>query len=473
MARLAVFLVAMSLFAADTPLRVLILSGRNNHDWRTSTPMLRQMLESTGRFECKVTEEPSGLTAAILAEYDAIVSDYNGPRLGSTAENALESFVRGGKGFVVVHGASYPFGTREILGERQTRTGKREPPWPAYAKMIGVSWTEQPRTGHGKRHVFEVRFTDRSHPIAQGLPASFHISDELYHHMKIEGSPAVVADAFDAPEVNGTGKREPILMTNQYGKGRVFHTTLGHDAVSLAAPGFVQTFTRGVEWAATGNVTLPPDAGILRTHNKDAVNVLVITGGHDFDPSFDGMFEGEQRIRANADPHPMGLNRELRKRYDVVVFYDMAKTLTEKQKQNLVNFAEAGKGIIVMHHALVSYPGDEWWRELAGAQYIEKKSTYVHDREYIATPAADHPILKGVPEMYMHDETYKGMWFADTNKVLLSTKDETADGPLVWISAYPKSRVVGIQPGHNRESHNNAGFRRLVHNAIFWAAGRL
>ena len=85
-----------------------------------------------------------------------------------------------------------------------------------------------------------------------------HAADELYAKMR---GPAknltVLATAFSAPDQNGTGKNEPILMVINYGKGRVFHTVLGHGADSMAGLGFQVTLARGAEWAATGKVTLP------------------------------------------------------------------------------------------------------------------------------------------------------------------------------------------------------------------------
>src|SRR5436305_1825572 len=87
----------------------------------------------------------AGLAAA-LAPFDVIVSDYNGPRLGGTAEKAIEAFVRGGKGLVSVHGADYAFSGMEILGDRHVKTGKFEQPWPVWAEMLGGVWTEQPKT---------------------------------------------------------------------------------------------------------------------------------------------------------------------------------------------------------------------------------------------------------------------------------------------------------------------------------------
>jgi type 1 glutamine amidotransferase len=182
---------------------------------------------------------------------------------------------------------------------------------------------------------------------------------------------------------------------------------------------------------------------------------------------------GSSDFRATMDPHPAPLNRnDLKKRFDVLVFYDMVQEITEKQKKTLLDWAESGKGIVVLHHALVNYQGQDWWREIAGAQYDLKTSKYVHDRKFTAEPAMKHPVLEGVGRMEIIDETYKGMWFSPDIQVLLTTTDETSDRAVAWISPYKKARVVTIQLGHGREAHENPAFRRLVHNAIQWVAGR-
>ena len=88
-------------------IRVLIFSGRNNHDWRTTTPFLRKILVNSGRFDVRVEEEPAGITAATLAAYDVLVLDYEGPRWGEITEKAVENFVKQGKGLVAVHATNY------------------------------------------------------------------------------------------------------------------------------------------------------------------------------------------------------------------------------------------------------------------------------------------------------------------------------------------------------------------------------
>jgi len=231
--------------------RVLILSGFNNHDWRSTTPFLRQKLEQTGRFDVRVEEEPHGIGASTFAVYDAVVLDYNGTRLGPETETALADFVRAGHGLVVVHGASWAFNGLVVLGDKHVRTGIMEPPWPEYRKMIGGIWSEEePKTGHGQRHEFTVKVVDRSHAVTRSLPAELKADDELYHRMRMQPGVKVLATAFDDLRFKGTGSDEPVIWTVAYGEGRVFHTTLGHDVRAMQAEAFLKPFLGGAAWAA-------------------------------------------------------------------------------------------------------------------------------------------------------------------------------------------------------------------------------
>jgi hypothetical protein len=178
----------------------------------------------------------------------------------------LEDYVGGGGGFVSVHAAN-----------------NSHPDWKAYNEMIAVGgwggrselsgpylrlrdnrWTTDTTPGrggsHGAKHEFVVETRVADHPITRGLPRKWrHASDELYDRLR---GPAknvtVLASAFSDPKTNGSGEHEPILMAIDYGKGRVFHTTLGHDTVAMSDRGFEETLKRGTEWAATGRVTFAP-----------------------------------------------------------------------------------------------------------------------------------------------------------------------------------------------------------------------
>jgi type 1 glutamine amidotransferase len=205
----------------------------------------------------------------------------------------------------------------------------------------------------------------------------------------------------------------------------------------------------------------------------------VVTGGHDHEPTFYAVFEGDARISANINPHPGAYRGDLRKRVDVLVLYDMVQEISEAERKNLQTFLESGRGMVVLHHAIANYNSWRWWwEEVVGGRYLLKPdgaapaSTYRHDEEMVVEPAAKHAITAGVGPMHLWDETYKGMWISPKSTVLLRTGNPTSDGPVAWISPYRQSRVVYIELGHGSTSHTYPPYRRLVTQAILWAAGR-
>jgi type 1 glutamine amidotransferase/formylmethanofuran dehydrogenase subunit E len=252
--------------AEPAQLRVLILTGESDypyHDWRSTTPFLRGLLERTGRFDVKVVEEVRGLDAAALAAYDVLVLNYNGPRWGETTERAIEEFVRGGKGLVAVHAVSYgSFFGMEFRKGRWIYPEGITAGWRAYPDLVGASWKRE-NIGHAVRHAFSVKWIDRTHPISRDLPETFIISDELYHRIDLRPGARILASAYSDPKMGGTGKDEPMFWTVAFGKGRVVHTPLGHDTAAMVADGFQAAFARSCEWAATGTVSLPRERQVV------------------------------------------------------------------------------------------------------------------------------------------------------------------------------------------------------------------
>ena len=122
-------------------LQALIITGQNSHDWKGTTPILRQALEETGRFEVRVTEEFRGAGSETLAPYDVVIVNYferRQPQLrwGERTDAAFLDYVRSGKGLVLYHFSLAAF------------TG-----WADYEKMSGGNW----RVGsghHSARHDF-------------------------------------------------------------------------------------------------------------------------------------------------------------------------------------------------------------------------------------------------------------------------------------------------------------------------------
>jgi formylglycine-generating enzyme required for sulfatase activity len=259
--------------AAGPPLPVLIVDGQNNHDWRATTPVLREILEASGRFAVTVaTSPPAG--AALdgfrppFRDHEAVVLNYNGAAWPPATRNDFLDYVRAGGGVVVVHAANNAFPDwpefNDLIGlggwgGRDERSGP-------YLVLEGDAWTRDPSPGiggaHGPQYAFAVETRAADHPVMRGLPPVWmHVQDELYSHLR---GPArnmtVLATAYSAVGQRGSGRHEPVIFTVEFGRGRVFHTVLGHATYSMRCTGFSTTLARGTEWAATGRVTLPVPA---------------------------------------------------------------------------------------------------------------------------------------------------------------------------------------------------------------------
>jgi uncharacterized protein len=279
------FLLALFFGGRDwaQPIPVAILDGQSAgpyHNWRLTTPVLKEELEETGLFRVTVITAPgeSDELRGFSPEFDhyrAIVMNYDAPDWPEDLRRQFEQYVSHGGGLVIVHAADNAF-----------------PDWPAYNLMIGIGgWRNRDeRAGpywywqdgkavsdasagkagqHGARLPFAVTARAWEHPIMKGLPLVWlHANDELYGGLRGPGeNMTVLATAHSDPKNKGTGRDEPVLMVLRYGNGRIFHTTLGHDVFALSCVGFATTFQRGTEWVATGKVTqkVPSDFPTAKT----------------------------------------------------------------------------------------------------------------------------------------------------------------------------------------------------------------
>ncbi|NDV60005.1 ThuA domain-containing protein [Bacteroides sp. 519] len=262
------------------PIKALVVTGQNNHNWEVSHIAIKQILEHSGLFTVDVALTPaSGKDMSNFkprfADYQLVVLDYNGDRWPQETDDAFLTYIRNGGGLVVYHAADNAFREwkefNKITGfggwnERNETDG----PY-IYLKAGKVVYDNSPGIGgsHGPQHEFELNCSNTNHPITKGLPAKWlHAQDELYDRMR---GPGTVKDvlywAHSSDKQNGSGRNELTMFTVDYNNARIFHTTLGHagktleNNIAMQCTGFQVTLLRGAEWAATGKVTqkIPTD----------------------------------------------------------------------------------------------------------------------------------------------------------------------------------------------------------------------
>jgi len=217
------------------------------------------------------------------------------------------------------------------------------------------------------------------------------------------------------------------------------------------------------------------------------LKVLVVTGGHGFArvPFFQ-MFQDNAAIRYTHAEHSK-TNATVYERsdlidYDVVVLYDMPKTITDAQKARFLSLFDRGIGLVVLHHALVSYQHWPDYERIIGGRYPEEDGKsgvvteqvgYEHDVDVpVVIVARDHPVTAGLKGFILRDEIYWGYRVSADVTPLLTTTHPKSGKPLAWARTEKNSRVVFIQSGHGPEAFTNADYRQLLAQSLRWAANK-
>ncbi|HZR20371.1 MAG TPA: ThuA domain-containing protein [Verrucomicrobiae bacterium] len=220
---------------------------------------------------------------------------------------------------------------------------------------------------------------------------------------------------------------------------------------------------------------------------KGKIRVLVVTGGHDFEQEqFFKLFGDNADITFHAVEHPRAhalLRPEAARDYDVLVAYDMHQEISDEAKSDLLAWLKAGKGFVVLHHAIASYQQWPEYSKIIGARYYLEKTTVdgvekarsvyqhgVHFRIHVADP--DHPVTRGVKDFDIHDETYNLFDVAKDVHPLLTTEEPLSNRVIGWAKTYGAARVVYLQSGHDHFAYENPNYQQILRQAIRWVAKR-
>ena len=224
--------------------------------------------------------------------------------------------------------------------------------------------------------------------------------------------------------------------------------------------------------------------GVFAQKKKDAVRVLLVTGGHGFDrKSFDAFMLSLDDIVVTEVKHPNALamfRPENRASYDVVLFYDMPEAISEQEKNDFTDCLKAGKGMVVLHHAYCSYQNWNEYQNIIGGRYYQKPwtddkgamypaSSYKHDVLFrVKVADKKHPVTKSIKDFDILDETYGNGIVNPTVHILLTTDEPTSTPSIAWTNRYGKSKIVTILLGHDNHAWTNPDFVKLLTQAIRW-----
>ena len=226
---------------------------------------------------------------------------------------------------------------------------------------------------------------------------------------------------------------------------------------------------------------------VLSANAAERLKVLIITGGHGFDTnSFFQVFKDDPQISFTPATHEKSsatvYERPDLLEYDALVLYDMQKTITDAQKEKFLAVFQKGIGVVVLHHALVSYQHWPEYEKIIGGKYPEadgksgvvtEEAGYQHDVDIpVVLVARDHPITGGLNDFTINDEIYWGFHVQPDAIPLLTTTHPKSGKPLAWCRTQSKSRVVYLQLGHGPSAFNDPNYRKLLAQTIRWAAKR-
>ena len=212
--------------------------------------------------------------------------------------------------------------------------------------------------------------------------------------------------------------------------------------------------------------------------NAQPIKIMLVTGGHAFDTiQFFELFDeldGIEYVHFSQPKANEKLVKDLAQDFDVLVFYDMWKTISEKEKAAYLKLTEQGKPFLFLHHSIASYQNWPEFEKIIGGKYFEKGkdvpeellSTYDHDVWVYSKVETYTPVTKGLRDLRFFDEVYGNVRVSDEVIPLLKTRHPKSMEVIAWENHYNASEIIYLQPGHDKRTYVEADYRKLILQAI-------
>ena len=226
---------------APKPKVLVVWGGWAGHEPKQTVDVFVPWLTAQG-FDVEVSNTLDAyLDAAKMKSLTLVVQSVTMGQITGAQEKGLLDAIRGGVGMAGWHG-----GMSDAFRAS-----------PEYEFMVGGSWAAHP----GGILDYDVTITKRDDPITKGL-STFRMHSEQYY-MLIDPNMDVLATTTFTGKAAAwlDGAVMPVVWKKLYGKGRVFHSTLGHVAADFTVPEALEIMKRGLLWAArmpgTGDDPVP------------------------------------------------------------------------------------------------------------------------------------------------------------------------------------------------------------------------
>jgi type 1 glutamine amidotransferase len=213
------------------------------------------------------------------------------------------------------------------------------------------------------------------------------------------------------------------------------------------------------------------------------IKIMLVTGGHAYDTiQFSDMFDALEGIEYDHFEQPKAnqkLVKDLAEDYDVLVFYDMWKSISEVEKSAYLKLTQLGKPFLFLHHSIASYQDWPEFEKLLGGKYVEaakgvpkeEQSNYEHDVWVYSKVENYNPVTVGFTEPRFFDEIYGNVRVSDEVIPLLKTRHPKSMEIIAWENRYNNSKIIYIQPGHDYRTYASEEYRKLLLQAIKYLAG--